>query len=466
MKFYKIFTWCFLILGSIVSRAQFTGQQKAGLVSGPWVGNIAIRNVIIWAEVTADVKSVAVKYQIINGNPNSKAVVVKYKGVLGNEFNPVKIELNGLEMNTKYKYSLLIDNIEIKTKFSTEFSTNDLWQHRKPAPDFTFLTGSCAYFNEPIFDRPGKAYGGDSSIFEVMSNTPAAFHVWLGDSWYTREVDYGSKWGLNYRASHDRSLPILQKFMASMPQYAIWDDHDYGPNDQCKSYILKPESRKVFMNYTCNPSYGEKDEGIYSIVSYSDVDIFLTDDRYFRSEDDILDSIDGKPNADKTYFGKTQMEWLKNALSYSKATFKIIATGGQVLNTANKFECMQQYSVEYNELLKFLSDQKINGVLFFTGDRHHSEVIKMDRLGMYSLFDITNSPYTSGVSKAKGMELNNPARVAGTLVEAQNFSKVTVKGKKNERVLVVEFIGLKGEKLGGWQINENNLKTESKEMND
>jgi alkaline phosphatase D len=431
-----------------------TAQNKQGLVSGPWAGNVELRNATIWVEVSPEVKKVEVQFY----DEVSKQKTVEYKGELGKDFNPLKIELNGLEMNTTYTYQVLIDGKAVDPGFTTKFTTRDLWQFRKPAPDFSFLTGSCAYFNEPKYDRPGKPYGGDSSIFETMANTSAAFHVWLGDNWYTREVDYGTRWGLNYRASHDRALPILQKFMASMPQYAIWDDHDYGPNDIGKSYILKEDSRKVFMNYSCNPSYGQKGEGIYSVMSYGDVDIFLTDDRYFRSEDDMPDSINGKQNPDKTYFGKMQMDWLKNALLFSKATFKIIATGGQILNPYSDFECMRFYSIEYNELMSFLADEKIKGVLFFTGDRHHSEVIKQERKGLYPLYDVTNSPYTSGIGKVRGDELNNPARIPGTLVEAQNFTKVTISGKKNERLMKVEFLGIKGEKLGEWNVNEKELK--------
>ncbi len=429
-------------------------QNKQGLVSGPWAGNVELRNATIWVEVTPDVKSVAVKYHAEN---STEGKTVEYKGELGKDFNPLKIELNGLEMNTVYLYDIIIDGKKVEPGFATKFTTKDLWQHRKPAPDFSFLAGSCAYFNEPKFDRPGKPYGGDSSIFETMANTTAAFHVWLGDNWYTREVDYYTRWGLNYRASRDRSLPVLQKFMAAMPQYSIWDDHDYGPNDMGKSYILKEESRKIFMNYSCNPGYGQKGEGIYSLVTYGDVDIFLTDDRYFRSEDDMPDSIDGKQNESKTYFGKMQMDWLKNAMLHSKATFKIVATGGQILNPYSDYECLKAYSAEYNDLLKFLSDTKVKGVLFFSGDRHHSEVIKLERKGLYTLYDVTNSPYTSGVGKVRGEELRNPARIPGTLVEAQNFTKVSVSGKKNERVLAIEFLGLKGEKLGEWSVNEKEM---------
>lgn len=431
-------------------------QIQSKLISGPWAGNVELRTAAIWAEVSPSVKSIAVKYHTIKSKKTSK--LIAYRGVLGKEFNPVKIELNGLDINTTYGYNLVLDGKEITTTFATTFTTKDLWQWRKPAPDFSFLAGSCAYFNEPIFDRPGKPYGSDSSIFEVMANTPAAFHVWMGDNWYTREVDFTSAWGLNYRASRDRSTNVLQKFMASMPQYSIWDDHDYGPDNSGKSYILKDESRKVFMNYSLSPSYGEDGKGVYTKVGYADVDLFLTDDRYFRSEDDMPDSIDGKPSATKTYFGPTQMEWLKNALLYSKASFKIIISGSQVLNPLSKSESMRNYSFEYNSLMNFLSEQKINGVIFFSGDRHHSEVIKVDRNKLYPLYDITISPYTAGVSKVSGAEINNPFRMPNTLVEAQNFGKISVSGPKNDRLLKIEFIGLKGELLGTWQVSEKELK--------
>ncbi len=430
--------------------------QSNKLVSGPWAGNVQLRTAIIWAEVSADVKKVAVKYFKTNAITNKKMVL--YKGELGKDFNPIKIELNGLDFNTTYSYKLIIDDKEIATGFVTNFKTQDLWQWRKPAPDFSFLAGSCSYFNQPIYDRPGKPYGSDSSIFKTMASVPAAFHVWMGDNWYTREVDFGSAWGLNYRASYDRSQKVVQQFMAAMPQYSIWDDHDYGPDNSGKSFALKYQSLDIFKKYSLNPSYGDEGKGIYTKISYSDVDVFLTDDRFFRSEDDMPDSINGSASKDKHFFGPMQMEWLKNALEFSSATFKIIVVGSQVLNPLSKAECMQQYSYEYHELLNFIQNQKLNGVLFLSGDRHHSEIIKRDFPGYYPLYDVTISPYTAGVSKASGIEKNNPFRIAGTLVENQNFGKISVTGSKENRNMKIEFIGIKGEQLCNFTINSNELK--------
>lgn len=457
MNFYKQFSVIYLLLIFLASYSLY-GQKQTGLVSGPRADFIQLRNTTIWLEVAPSVIKVEIKYHD-SANLQDQHIV-SYKGQLGKEFNPIKIELNGLKMNTTYAYAVVLNGKPVPFPYTLKFKTKDLWQWRKPAPDFNFLTGSCAYFNEPIYDRPGKPYGGDSSIFETMADTKAAFNVWLGDNWYTRESDYFTKWGMQYRAHHDMSLPVLQRFMSSMPQYATWDDHDYGPDDEGKSFILKDESRKIFMDYWCNPSFGEDGKGIYTQISYGDVDLFLTDDRYFRSEDGIFDSINGKPNNDKSFFGRRQLDWLENALVYSRSTFRIIAVGSQVLNPyiPSNVEGMFRYSAEFNELLDFIKRQKITGVLFITGDRHHSEVIKMERENAYTLYDITTSPFTAGISKVEGREKSNPFRVSGTLVEQQNFANISISGGKNDRTLKVEFIGLKGKKLGEWMINEQQLK--------
>ena len=226
-----------------------------------------------------------------------------------------------------------------------------------------------------------------------------------------------------------------------------------------RSFILKDASRRVWMNYWCNPSYGENGQGTYTMLSWGDADIFLTDDRWWRSADRMKDSVDGKPNPEKRMLGKQQMEWLKNSLLYSGATFKIIAMGSQVLNPpVSPFDKLSNFPAEYDELMNFLKENKINGVVFLTGDRHHSEIIKVDRPGTYSLYDITSSPVTSGTHTFGGAEKNNPFRILG-IDEKQNYTKFSFSGKRGERKLTVNFYGVKGDPLGEWSITEKDLKT-------
>ena len=434
-------------------------SQKKEIIAGPMLGPVELRDAKVWLEVSAEVKSVLLQYR---KKGNAESLIIPYKDQLGKTFNPIQFAIGGLDMNTTYEYQFLINGNSSDAK--GEFITKELWQYRKPAPDFSFLAGSCSYMNQPMYDRPGKPYGGDSSIFETMAKETSlpggkktAFMLWLGDNWYTREVDYFSEWGLWNRASWERSRPVLQNFLKAMPQLAIWDDHDFGPNDIGKSFILKNTSREIWKNYWMNPSYGENNEGIYTMNSWGDVDIFMLDDRWWRSTDKMKDSINGKPNPDKRMLGRQQMEWLKNALLHSAAAFKIIANGSQVLNPVSPFDKLRRFPAEYDELMNFLNDNTINGVLFLTGDRHHSEVIRLERPGNYPLYDITISPLTASTHTFGYAEKNNPYRVFG-LDEKQNYGRFSISGKRDERQLLLEFIGVKGEKLGQWSINEKELK--------
>lgn len=444
-----LFLLCILI--NNISSAQLSKD----IVAGPMLGQVELRTAKIWIEVKPGT-SVELWYWK-KGNM-AAARKLSESTSAKSWFAPITFNLVGLDINTGYEYQIITNNKgSVKpSKPHGQFTTKDLWQWRKPVPDFSFLAGSCSYVNEPKYDRP-QPYGKDSSIFEAMAKEKANFMLWLGDNWYTRESDFFSEWGLWYRASHDRSIPILQNFLKAMPHYAIWDDHDYGPNNGDKSYYLKETSRKVFTSYWGNPSYGEDEAGIYTKLSYGDADFFLLDDRTCRSADFMNAFIDGKPNPDKRMFGKKQMSWLKNALISSYASFKIIVTGSQVLNVASTQDCLNDYPIEFVELLGFLEIEKINGVIFMTGDRHHSEVIQYKRPKAYTLYDITTSPLSAGVAAVGGTEKDNPERIPGTLVEAQNYSRITVSGKQKERKLKVEFLSLKGEKLAEWNIDENDL---------
>lgn len=431
----------------------FKAFAQKTLISGPMLGYVEHRTALVWVEVDKSVKKAAIKYWK-KGALNT-ALIKVFDGKLGKEFNPIKFELNGLEMNTEYDYQILLNGKTINLPYATSFKTKELWEWRKPAPDFTFLTGSCAYVNDSIYDRPGKPYGSKMHIFQTMAKENANMMIWLGDNTYTREVDYSSTWGMNYRYSHTRALPQMQAFLAKMSHVATWDDHDYGPNNANKAFKFREFSKTLFDNYWGNPSSGQHNQGIYTQVSYSDCDFFLCDDRYFRDDDYMKDSIGGKPNPNKEMLGKAQMEWLKNSLITSNATFKFICIGSQALNTVTPFDAFYHYPIEFFELQDFIKDNKIKGVIFMSGDCHHSKINKYNRVGAYPLYDIVSSSLTSGTYKPN--EKDRSITVPNTVVDTQNFARVTVSGEKKNREVKVEFILPDGTKAAEFKVNEKEL---------
>ncbi|MCX8472691.1 MAG: alkaline phosphatase D family protein [Sediminibacterium sp.] len=460
MKKYYGYLVCFLLIAIINTG---TSQIK----SGPMVGYTELRTSQVWLqfERTQNLDEIQYSIEEKGENPfgfkaNSKPEIeINY---LDKERKIVLLKFSNLIPSQTYTYNIKFNQTEITpATISGDFTTLELWHFRRTPPDFSFITGSCNYVNDPPYDRPGRPYGQDSSIFTPMAQESAKFMLWLGDNWYTREIDYFSPWGLQNRAEHDRAVPELQPLLKAMPQFAAWDDHDYGPNDGDKSFIFRQESREVFKKYWANPSYGENQQGIYSQFVWNDVAFFLLDDRTFRSNDELKDSIKGKPNSAKKMLGETQMEWLKNALvqanSFFGISFKIIVLGSQVLNPVSPYNSFYHYPSELDELKEFIAQENIKGVIFLTGDRHHSEIIKIDRENNYPLYDITVSPLTSGTHTISGVEVNNPYRVM-LLDKIQNYAVFNFSGDYKNRVLNVSFKDKKGEVVKTWSVPYNSLR--------
>jgi alkaline phosphatase D len=292
------------------------------------------------------------------------------------------------------------------------------------------MIGSCNYVNDPADDRPGTPYGSEHEILGAMAAQKADLMIWMGDNVYTREVDYLTPRGLRYRYRHDRALPEMQPLLAATRHYATWDDHDYGPNDSDGSFPLKDASLETFALYWPAVRYGAPGlPGVFQRVQWSDVEFFLLDDRYHRKPDRW------PPGPDRRMLGEAQMSWLKEALVASDATFKVVVLGNQVLNPMARGEALTLFPVEYKELLGFLRTASVEGVLFVSGDVHHSELLKVHPEGLYPLYDFTSSPMTAGVSALRpdNPEFANPSRVPGTYLAEHSFGTLRVEGPRGRR---------------------------------
>ena len=115
----------------------------------------------------------------------------------------------------------------------------------------------------------------------------------------------------------------------------------------------------------------------------------------------------------------------------------------------------------HERLLADLRDRRVDGVVFLSGDRHHTELIRHDR-DSYPLYDFTSSPLTSGAYDPVA-EHNNPGRVEGTLVSERNFGLIRVSGPRADRVLALETYDSAGEQLWSYTIRAATLKTPASE---
>jgi alkaline phosphatase D len=404
---------------------------QAQLQSGPMVGYSEMREVLLWAQTKQPAKVKFVYWE--QGNLVQKFTTDEVQTTKKDAF-VARLVADQVQPSKKYDYEIWVDGKKVNLSYPLRFQTQTLWQWRTDPPNFKFAFGSCAFVNDAPYDRP-SAYGGEYEIFTQIASQNPDFMVWGGDNTYLREPDWNTRTGILYRNTHTRSLPELQPLLAATHHYAIWDDHDFGPNDSDRGFSLKNMTSEAFRLFWGNPNY-VFEGACTGTFEWGDAQFFLLDDRWFRSPNDR--------NDDRTYFGKAQMEWLIDNLVASKAAFKFIVTGGQIANAASLFENYSVFNEERAYLLQRIADEKIPGVLFLTGDRHHTVLHRLNRFGTYPLYDFTVSPLTSGPGKPNDREKTTDTFVEGTLVESKrNYGLFEITGKTGERVLKVSIYDAK-----------------------
>lgn len=444
---YTVFLAAVLFFLSVATNEALAQQSK--LQAGPMLGYVEMMETGIWVQTTEPADVTLTYWKAVEGKKESQKVTLS----TGEKtYLIAKFLLANLDFGTDYEYELAINGKKLSFDYPLEFTTKDHWMWRKPAPDFRFAVGSCLYINDEKFDRPGKPYGGEYEILSSIADQNPDFMIWTGDNVYYREPDFYSKSRLDYRNKHTRSVAEMQRLLATSAHYAVWDDHDYGPNNSSREYRLKEEALELFQAYWFNPSYGhDGTKGVFTKFDWSDVDFILTDNRYHRAPNNIND-------ADKDYWGADQLQWIKDQLINSRATFKILVNGNQSVNMNNPYEGLQDYEREQEELLSFIQEHEIEGVVFFSGDRHHTELLKFEQEGMYPLYEFTNSPLTAGFNRNLRDEENNPLRVEGTKVnDSRNFGLVEVTGERDNRQMIIKTYDTHGELRWEYVISENEL---------
>ncbi len=406
-------------------------QAFTQLLNGPMLGYNSYREQALWVQTEKAAKVEFAYHPLDSGDPWLKSTAVNTKE---SKAFVAEVVLDNLTPGTAYEYQVFVNGKVVPKVGNQLFYTQTIWAYRTDPPNFQFALGSCNYINEAPTDRSGKPYGGDYQIFTSIAVSQPKFMLWLGDNVYFRESDWSSKSGMQHRYTHSRHIPELKTLLANAPQYAIWDDHDFGPNNSDRSFINKELSKETFDLFWSNPTNEHPDlHGITTQFDWSDCQFFLLDNRYNRAPNDRLDG-------DRTILGTHQLEWFKEALLNSPATFKFVALGGQFLNSAPVFEnySANGYDKERQEIIDFIYKHQIKNVIFLTGDRHHSELSVLESAGKPTIYDLTISPLTSGVHDASSEA--NSLRVAGSHIAERNFGLIKVSGPLKARELEIQML--------------------------
>jgi alkaline phosphatase D len=386
--------------------------SRPRMLQGPMVGDTGPDYFTIWARIS-DGHSVAVEYADNPGMRDARRSTAQVADP-ANDF-VVTLPVTGLEPSKVYWYRVLCNGEPDRYR-------------EQPAPVRTAPAGP-----HPLRVAFGScarvAVDAEQPIFRAIAAWRPDLFLWLGDNVY---VDSTSPHAFADEYNRQRSVPSLQPLIRSVPQFATWDDHDYGLNNADRTSPVKDIALAAFRRYWANPSYGlPETPGTFFRKQYGGVDFFFLDVRSFRDPADLPDG------PGKTQLGTVQKAWLKRELAASTATFKLLISGvGWCTTGGPKFnESWGAYDHERRELLGFLREQDIGGVFGISGDTHMGELNRMPGVGRgsYDFHELVASPLAQ-----PPRELADDAQVAERLrppyVGSSNFGVLEFELQPTPRV--------------------------------
>jgi alkaline phosphatase D len=329
---------------------------EAQLESGPIVGHTTATSAVLWA-YDSDLHQF--KVECWEAHTDNPTVIHEHMIRESDARSPIFLaSLEGLKPNTAYRYRVVAQNRQpVEGGFTTAPESG------KPAK-FSYVVTSCI---DAIGSPEQPAWD------EVLVHRPS-FNLMLGDNVYANTTDYHRLVEAHIR---QRAIPNFAALIASTPTYATWDDHDFGPNDSHAQTPGKENSLEAFKDMFANPAAGTDDTpGVFYSFNWADLEFFVLDNRYYRTDEHA-----DVPN--KTQFGEAQLAWLAEGLSTSDATFKIVATGYDVMGS--------RYPDEIKQIASIIRESKAAGVFFHAGDIHRNEFKQQNHGAGYPITQITSS---------------------------------------------------------------------------
>ncbi len=378
-------------------------DPNTGLCLGYITGDVSADSALVWLRAAAG-SQVAVQFTPDSSfaQANSTPLVAVDRAA----DNTAMIALDKLRPATRYFYRALVSGKQSGSiaSFTTAPSSDD------DAKVVFCFSGDTRESYQPF------------TVMEAVQARRPDFFIHLGDTIY---ADRGGdarnleEFWQKYRAN--RSDLFSQNFFASTSVYALWDDHEVA-DDYPPGYPLAPIGHQAFLDYWPIRRPAAEPHRIYRSARWGRaVELFLLDTRQYR---------DPKRS---TMLGLAQREWLFDGLANSTATFKVIAT--TVPMAGGGRDRWDGYPHERTDLLRFIREKKLHGVVFLSADLHCASITKIPKSG--GLIDIGAGPLAAPLNR-----VTNSAnrRYEFFLAENFNFVQITVDPKTRPDKMLVEFI--------------------------
>lgn len=348
----------------------FAGEHTPPWVHGPLLGSVTEESARIWFR-TRQAQTLRVKaYRPGHAGDTIYSPAVQSQAT--DDFT-LRVALSHLQPATHYRYE-----VESEGRWWPGGVFRTFPAKGSGTRFLTGFGGGAGY--TPMYER----------VWDTLGTHPLSFFLLLGDNVY---IDHPERPATQLYCYYRRqSRPEFRRFSARNPIFAIWDDHDFTYNDgkgspEVDTPYWKKEVWQRFKQQWNNPFYGggEDQPGCWMQFSHGDVEFFMLDTRYYREQP--------KGNPGASMLGAAQKAWLKEALKASTATFKVIASSVPWAEGTKpgSLDTWDGHPEEREELFSFIEEERIEGVLLISADRHRSDAWRIHRPEGYDLFDLMSS---------------------------------------------------------------------------
>jgi len=305
---------------------------------------------------------------------------------------PIKSAIAKTSKDRDFTATLTVQDLKSDTTYYYQLLVNGKMEPERRSFRTPPAAGTRAKFQ--VGFGGGAGYNPQNErMWNTLAGHKLTAFLFLGDNVY---IDNPTRPAVQQYCYYRRqSRGEFRDFVAATGIYAIWDDHDFTINDSGGGPdIDKPEWKipvwRVFRDNWNNPYYGggENQPGCWFDFSIGDVDFFMLDGRYYRTN----------PKTEiPSMLGPVQKKWLFEKLKSSKATFKVLASPVPWAYGAKpgSLDPWQGYKQEREEIFSFLEQNKIDGVILISADRHRSDLWKIERANGYDLYEFESSKLTN-----------------------------------------------------------------------